>query len=262
MNSSEKLNLKSKRETVPVNESKPKVNEQAISSVAEELQGFNSGTSDIINSAHKAGVDIEKNDLQELGKLSEETVSAKKEFFGKILNKQELKRYNEILENGESQRASTITNSILKRTKDLINNKSFQKIINHTPYFGDLIMITKMIRGKEGDKKLTAREYLFYSASVLSAAISFYYLTQGNNVSTGIALSVSEGVSYVDSSIGIIKDVSQKVMAKDSKLSGMLSAISNSFSKGKNMLEDISISAANTVKRSFTPDYSFNYAKQ
>lgn len=262
MNSSKELNHKLKRETVPVNKSGPETKEQAISSVVEKLQGFDSGTSGIMNNAHKAGVDIEENDLQELEELSKETVSAKEEFFDKILTKEGREKQKNIIENGEKERASTIVNSIIEKAKKVTNNKSFQKLINHTPYIGDLIMITKMIRGKEGDKKLTAREYLFYSASVLSAAISFYYLTQGNNVSTGIALSVSEGVSYVDSSIGIIKDVSEKLMAKDSKLSGILSAISNSFNKGKSMLEDVSISAANTVKKSFTPDYSFNYAQQ
>ena len=249
-------------EVVNVNEAKPQKKEQVISSMIEELQGFNSDTSRIMDNAQEADIAIEKNDLQELGELSKDAISAKKVFFEKILNTQELKQYNEILEKGETERASTITNSLLKRTKDIIDNKSFQKLINHTPYFGDVIMITKMIRGKEGDKKLTAREYLFYSASVLSAAISFYYLTQGDHVSTGVALSVSEAVSYVDSSIGIIKDVSQKLMTKDSKLSGMLSAISNSFNKSKNTLNDISINVANIVKKSFAPDYSLSYAKQ
>ncbi len=261
MNSKEGPGHKREQGTMPMHESDPQAKDQ-ISLMVNELQGFNSNTSNIMNSAHEAGVDIEKNDLQELEKLSEETVSAKKEFFKKILNEQELERYNQTLEKGETERASTITNSILKKVKNLTDNKSFQKIINHAPYVGDLIMVTKMVRGKEGDKKLTAREYLFYSASVISAALSFYYLTQGDHVSTGVSLSISEGVSYVDSSIGIIKDVSQKLMAKDSKLSGMLLAISNSFNKGKNMLEDIGTSVANTVKGSFAPDYSFNYIQQ
>ena len=129
MNSKEGPGHKREQGTMPMHESDPQAKDQ-ISLMVNELQGFNSNTSNIMNSAHEAGVDIEKNDLQELEKLSEETVSAKKEFFKKILNEQELERYNQTLEKGETERASTITNSILKKVKNLTDNKSFQKIIN------------------------------------------------------------------------------------------------------------------------------------
>lgn len=263
MDSKKELNHKSKQETMTVNESGPQTTkEQVISSMVTTLQDFNGATSRIMDIAHKAGIVIKENDLKELSKLSEETVSAQKKFLENILRKKELKEeHKKIIENGEGQRASTITKSLFEKSKKLINNKSFQKLINHTPYVGDFVMISKMLRGKEGDKKLTAREYLFYSASVLSAAISFYYLTQGDHVSTGVALSVSEVVSYVDSSIGIMKDVSVKLMAKDSKLSGILSAVSDSFNKGKNMLGDISADVAYALKQSFTPNYAFDYIK-
>ena len=58
--------------------------EQTISAMMEEFHGFNDNNSRIMDVAQKAGVDIEENDLQKLGELSEEATSAKKEFFGKI----------------------------------------------------------------------------------------------------------------------------------------------------------------------------------
>ena len=207
-----------------------------------------------------ADVDMVKSELLELENLSGEATDAQKEFFGKILNDQELKVYNETLENGENQRASTITNSILKKSKEIFNNKSVQKVANHLPYIGDFVMVAKMLRGKEGDKKLTAREYLFYGASVLSSAIGFYYLTQGEAISAGVSSAISEGVSSIDTSIGVMKDVSQKLMAMNPKLSGILSAVSNSFNKGKEALQGIGADIRKTLEGGINPDPLYSYA--
>ena len=102
---------------------------------------------------------------------------------------------------------------------------------------------------------------IFYSSSILASLIGVYLVMHGDRASAGVSFGISEGISHIDSSIGIIKDIAEKLRTKDWKLSGMLSALSNSFNKGKSKLEGIGLNIADTIKGSFAPDYSLNYAK-